>query len=230
MRRALLAVVLLVAGCASSATPDAHHRSPKPSPSATASVSPVPAPSGALLVAKGHGWDSSGLYGTIPAGPCRIRYTSAGEPLPDPGCTVGVVDGAVTDANITSTVCRPGGYTGTVRPPASLTEPVKRKLLAAYGISAADISKYELDHLVPLNSGGASDVRNLWPEPDILKLYHSGMNDKDTVETYLWHEGICTGKVKVGAVQLAMAHDWTTAVATLGLPSIPAGYTGLAGS
>lgn len=229
MRRALLAAALVVAGCASTATPDAHHRSPKPSPSASATASPSPVPSGALPVAKGHGWDSGGLYGTIPAGPCRIRYTSAGEPLPDPSCTVGVVDSAVTDTNITSTVCAPGGYTGKVRPPASLTEPVKRKLLVAYGIPASQISGYELDHLVPLNSGGASDVRNLWPEPNIFKIFKQGSataNDKDVIETYLWQKGICAGKAKVSAVQLAMAHDWTTAVASLGLPSIPAGYTG----
>lgn len=229
MRRVLLAVVLLVAGCASTATPDAHHRSPKPSPSVTASASAVPAPSGALLVAKGHGWDINGLYGAIPAGPCRIRYASTGEPLPDPGCTLGVVDSAVTDTNIASTVCAPGGYTGKVRPPASLTEPVKRKLLAAYGIPASDIGKYELDHLVPLNSGGASDVRNLWPEPNIFKIFKQGAataNDKDVIETYLWQKGICARKVTVSAVQLAMAHDWTTAVASLGLPSIPAGYAG----
>lgn len=226
MRRTFLAAVLLVAGCVAPAIPDAHHGTP--SPSAVPSSAPA-SPVAALPVASGHGWDPAGLYGAIPAGPCRIRYTGAGEPLPDPGCTPGAVDGAVTDTNTRDTVCRSGGYTDAVRPPASLTEPVKRKLLAAYGIPAADIGKYELDHLVPLNSGGASDVRNLWPEPNTFKIYRPSAvirNDKDAVEAYLWRRGICAGKATVSAVQLALARDWTTAVATLGLPSIPAGYAG----
>jgi hypothetical protein len=146
--------------------------------------------------------------------------------LPDPSCTVGAIDSAVTDANVNSTVCAKGGYTGKVRPPASLTEPAKIRLLAAYGIPRSDISKYELDHLIPLNSGGASDVRNLWPEPNNFQKYKpgNGANDKDVVETYVWREGICLGRVKVSAVQRAMASDWSTAVASLGLPAIPSNY------
>lgn len=92
----------------------------------------------------------------------------------------------------------------------------------------SDIGKYELDHLVELSGGGSSDIRNLWPEPDVLysgpgsSLTH---NDKDKVEQYLFHAG-CAGKASLVAIQQAVSQNWTPAVAALHLPPIPAGYRG----
>ncbi len=60
----------------------------------------------------------------------------------------------MTQADIASTICRTG-YTATVRPPASVTEPIKRERMAAYGITAP-LADYELDHLVS-GGGGADD-------------------------------------------------------------------------
>lgn len=214
----VVALMSLIAGCGSV---------PGYNPSGAAS-GPTSRASG-IVVASGHGWTSAGLSGSIPApGSCHIRKGANGEPLPDPTCTPGAIDKAVTDVNITSTVCRKGGYTSSVRPPEDLTETVKRKLLAAYGIPASDISKYELDHLVDLAAGGASDVRNLWPEPNTFRQFHASNfvhNDKDEIESYTFH-AICQHKVSVTAVQNAMATNWTIAVATLGLPPVPANYTG----
>jgi hypothetical protein len=65
------------------------------------------------------------------------------------------VANAVTDTDTATTICRKGGYTTSIRPPESLTEPAKRKLLAAYGIPAAHIGNYELEHLIDLAGGGA---------------------------------------------------------------------------
>ena len=210
-----VASVLMLAGCAAIGTGPV-------SP-------PAQLPSG-VVVATGHGWTSAGLDGPIPAaGTCRMRTAANREPLPDPACTPGAVDQAVSDANIRTTVCRKGGYTSSIRPPETLTEPAKRKLLAAYGIPASDIGKYELDHLIELNAGGASDIRNLWPEINTdAGLFKRGTyvrNDKDAVEDYTF-QAICAGKTTVSAVQAAIVSDWTTAVAKLGLPPIPAGYTG----
>jgi hypothetical protein len=65
-------------------------------------------------------------------------------------------------------------------------------------------------------------------EPNTTKLYRSSSyvhNDKDAVEDYTY-QAICARKTTVTAVQKAMAADWTTAVAALGLPPIPANYRG----
>jgi len=101
-------------------------------------------------------------------------------------------------------------------------------LLAAYGIPAGQISHYELDHLIDLTAGGASDVRNRWPEPNSFQQFRASSfvhNDKDAVESYTFH-AICAGTATLTAVQNTMVTDWTTAVTVLGLPPIPADYTG----
>ena len=138
------------------------------------------------------------------AGPCRAR--DHGE-LPDRSCTPGAVDPAVTQANIGSTICR-SGYTTTVRPPESQTEKFKWDVAEpAYG--QHDVSG-ELDHLVPLELGGANDARNLWVEAGSIP------NPKDTVEDAL-KRAVCDGKVKLRDAQAAIAKNWLKAEAALGV-------------
>jgi hypothetical protein len=183
-----------------------------------------------MVTAAGHGWIAAGIQGPIPSvGSCHFQHAADGELLADPRCTPGAVDPAVRTGTLRTTVCRPGGYTATVRPPEAMTEPIKRKLMAAYGIPWSQASKYELDHLVELNAGGASDTRNLWPEPNVLGNGTIGTafvhNDKDAVEAYTFH-ALCAGKIQLGALQRAVAINWATAVHVLGLPPIPTGYRG----
>jgi hypothetical protein len=192
-----------------------------------ASAGPAPSQPGlGGVVVTGRGWTARTILGPVPApGSCHYRHAGR-EVLPDPRCTPGAVDSAVSQANLRSTVCRKGGYTASVRPPVNLTDAIKRRLLAAYGIPASEAARYELDHLVELSSGGSSDVRNLWPEPNVRYTKGSFVrNDKDEVEQYLFRAQ-CGGKVSLRAVQQAISQNWTTSVATLGLPAIPTGYRG----
>src|SRR6266699_2828606 len=92
-------------------------------------------------------------------------------PRPDPTCTPGSYDPAVTQADIATTICR-SGYTTTVRPPDSQTDKAKKTLYTDYGIATGTTS--ELDHLVSLELGGSNDVANLWPEVGTIP------NPKDT--------------------------------------------------
>ena len=95
----------------------------------------------------------------------RADSRSATTGLPDSHLTPGAVNPAVTQANIQQTICE-RGYTKTIRPPVSYTEPLKRRQLREYGYADQHIWHYEEDHLVPLEVGGAPrDPRNLWPEP-----------------------------------------------------------------
>ena len=170
-------------------------------------VAPV-APSSSLVYT-GSGWTSSGLQGPMPApGTCHYGTAANGDPLQDPACTPGAVDTAVTQANIQSTICVTG-YTDTVRPPTSLTDPAKLQSMAAYS-SPGSASVYEYDHLVPLELGGSSDVRNLWPET------HASSYTKDGVENRL-NNVVCSRQVTLAAAQQAIATDWTTAEAVLGV-------------
>ena len=133
------------------------------------------------------------------SGPTSVR--------PDPTCTPGGIDPAVTQANLKTTICKTG-YTSTVRPPESETGKAKKLQYTNYGIPAGTTS--ELDHLVSLELGGDNDIANLWPEVGKLP------NPKDSVENRL-HRAVCAGTVKLADAQEAIAKDWTTAETKLGI-------------
>jgi hypothetical protein len=180
----------------------------------------VPSPE-ARPVVTDIGWTASGLSGPEPApGGCHDGTAVDGYALPDPRCTPGAVDGRVTQAGIGSTICRPG-YAAAVRPPESLTEPAKLRAMAAYD-ARGPASGYEFDHLVPLELGGSSDLRNLWPEPEAGSPSQfdstdtDGLNAKDGVEDRL-HAAVCSGRVPLVAAQTAIGSDWTTAEGRLGI-------------
>lgn len=85
--------------------------------------SPTSSTAGAPAVSGLHVVHSPGVVTDdehLAPGQCHARTAANGEPLPDPACTPGAIDPAVTQANISSTICR-SGYTSTVRPPASDT-------------------------------------------------------------------------------------------------------------
>src|SRR5262249_57423667 len=60
------------------------------------------------------------VTGAVPTS-CHQRKASNGQPLPDSGCTPGVVNAAVTQANLDATICK-SGYSSSVRAPESETE------------------------------------------------------------------------------------------------------------
>jgi hypothetical protein len=136
------------------------------------------------------------------AGSCRARGRGLYE-LPDPRCTPGAINPAVTQADLARTICHPG-YSEHVRPPESVTEAEKRASLAAYG-DRRPLHDYEYDHLVSLELGGApNDPRNLWPEPG------ASPNPKDALENRL-HARVCGGATSLNAAQRAIARDWVSA-------------------
>ena len=186
----------MVSGCKSGVISKLSGASPSSVASANGSIEPR---SGGLLAVH----DPKQVTDSITIGTCHFQ---AG-PRPDPQCTPGSFDPAVTQANIQTTICR-SGYTATVRPPVDQTEKAKHALYGAYGVPAGTTS--ELDHLVSLELGGSNDEANLWPE--IGKV----PNPKDKVENAL-HDAVCSGKVTLAAAQQAIASDWTTAEQRLGV-------------
>ncbi|MEY9850216.1 hypothetical protein [Streptacidiphilus sp. MAP5-3] len=152
-----------------------------------------------------------------PAGSCHYR-SGDGQPLPDPRCTPGAINPAVTQANLRQTLCRHGGYTAGVRPPRQVTDAEKRLNARSYGYTGR-LSDAEYDHLVPLGVGGdPNDPRNLWVEPPSPgHVSGSGTaNPKDDVESAV-HDAVCSGQVTLQAAQQAIASDWTTALDALGI-------------
>lgn len=131
--------------------------------------------------------------------------------LPDATCTPGTADPRVTQDNIQTTICQ-SGYSATVRPSTSVTNPIKTERMTAYGATGTK-ADYELDHLISLELGGApADPKNLWPEP---YAGSEGARVKDKVENQL-HALVCRGVVSLTEAQQAIAKDWKQAYVTYG--------------
>lgn len=204
MRRIIVLACTLLAltACGTAATsvppppPTTLPASPPPSPTATLSASPPP-------LRQVH--DPGQVTGIL-TGPCKAQD---GGQLPDPGCTPGAYDPAVTAA----VLCAAGYTTKTYRAPSSQTSAFKFKdAYPAYGIPDVPGTVSELDHLVSLELGGANDASNLWPELGPIP------NPKDAVENQL-HTWVCAGgqgeQVRLQEAQVAIAADWETALAVL---------------
>jgi hypothetical protein len=97
------------------------------------------------------------------------------------------------------------GYTATIRPPTSYTNPLKVQSIKAYGYNDTSLSSYEEDHLIPLEVGGSPrNVSNLWAQP------HYGTYtslQKDGFENYL-HRQVCSGAIQLAEAQSEIAKDW----------------------
>lgn len=157
---------------------------------------------------------SSAALPTLPSStavPSACHMINGG--LPDPKCTPGAINSAVTQNNIKNTICVPG-YTRTVRPTVSYTTPLKIKLMNSYGFTDSR-SNYELDHLISLEIGGnPTDVRNLWPEPGYGQY---NFHIKDRFENYL-HNQVCNGAMNLSDAQKEIATDWISNWKNAGQP------------
>ena len=107
--------------------------------------------------------------------------------------TPGVLNAAVTQATIGSTICK-HGWTRTVRPPVDYTNALKLRQLRRYGLHGPP-SSYQEDHLISLELGGNPvDPRNLWPEP------YPRASAVDQIENDLNHR-VCTGSLTLAEAQ-----------------------------
>jgi hypothetical protein len=172
----------------------------------------------ALAISGATGRAPSGLVYSAASGHVVQRQPAAGSchavgrglySRPDPHCTPGAVNPAVTQATISSTICR-SGWTSTVRPPGSITEPEKFASMAAYSLRGS-ASAYEYDHDVPLELGGAvNDRRNLWPEPDYVTRSGFYLNPKDRLENAL-KRMVCRNAMTLAQAQRLIASNWVAA-------------------
>lgn len=134
--------------------------------------------------------------------------------LPDSHCTPGALNPAVTAATLSQTICR-SGWTRSVRPAESITEAEKFASMRAYG-DVGSPSRFEYDHLVPLELGGApNDPRNLWPELDYAGAAGFYLNPKDKLERAL-NRLVCRGEMSLARAQGLIAREWSSAYSRYG--------------
>jgi hypothetical protein len=119
------------------------------------------------------------------------------EPLTDltPGATV-----PVTRAQVCSD--------GRDRPVPAVPPSLQRMVLAEYGVKGKAPDAYEVDYLITPELGGATDIRNLWPEPYADTAWNAHI--KDQLEERL-HEMVCHGDLDLATAQQDISKDWIAA-------------------
>ncbi len=118
--------------------------------------------------------------------------------LPDPRCSPGAIDPALTRA----VLCSAGFHTSSVR---HVSTSLKHAVEVAYGMAPRAYGRtIEIDHIVSLQLGGSNDIANLYPEPGGGT---SGYQVKDRLENAL-HRLVCAGEMTLAAAQRGIATNW----------------------
>lgn len=148
---------------------------------------------------------------TQPLGPtqhpqaCATRPGANGYPIPDPQCTPGAFNPTVPPAVFGdkrfSTKCVRDCLTTSVQ---------KHTTYTAYHVNQN--ASCELDHLVPLEIGGADSLDNIWPQCGQAPNGKNYKDLKDEVENYLAIE-VLLGKMTVDDARKGIASDWTNYLA-----------------
>lgn len=90
-----------------------------------------------------------------------------------------------------------------------VTPAMRREALARYGKPACRPDKhgrrFELDHLISRELGGADDVNNLWPQCYAGKPWNAVL--KDRLENKL-HTLVCSGQMSLEDAQHQIVADW----------------------
>ncbi|MCU1454479.1 MAG: hypothetical protein JWN46_2625 [Acidimicrobiales bacterium] len=150
---------------------------------------------------------------------------------PDPACTPGVVNPAVTESNIRTTICRSGWsrrqrakYLPASGPRGS--QALKRKVAAYYdppGVPATS----EGDHVISIELGGDPAGgpnfagANFFDEPHDLTGpdgQPAGSRVKDGFENAL-HRMVCAHQISLAEAQRQIATDWYGAFEAAGRPT-----------
>jgi len=91
--------------------------------------------------------------------------------------------------------------------PAPVPTSLRQAVFEEYGMSHIRPQDYELDYLITPKLGGATSLRNLWPEPYSAKW---NARVKDQLEDRL-HTMVCRGDLDIATAQREMATDWVAA-------------------
>lgn len=114
---------------------------------------------------------------------------------PNPRLTPGAVRPTTKEA-----LCSPKFRTDAYR---HTSLALKKKVCRAYGIAKCPSRTMEIDHLVPLELGGADVEANLWPEYARYADGSPGFHDKDVLENALKRQ-LCAGSMSLMEAQKAV--------------------------
>jgi hypothetical protein len=89
-----------------------------------------------------------------------------------------------------------------------VTLEMEQKVFARYRLPWSRRAEFKIDHLIPLELGGADTIDNLWPQSVRIKPYGA---DRKELLTELLLEWVRTGRMTIAQAQEEMRKDWIDA-------------------
>jgi hypothetical protein len=142
--------------------------------------------------------------------PTKTENCKAKNGLPDPDCTPGDIIKENTKALICSADFRTGTVRNTVTTPAQKNKTYPMYAIAHPANNTGRAQVCEIDHLVPLQLGGADTIANLWPEcsPGYSNWQGPSFREKDGFENYLWFHVCINEDTSLEDAQLEISTNW----------------------
>jgi hypothetical protein len=102
----------------------------------------------------------------------------------------------------------PGRVARTEKERSGVTLKLEQKVFARYRLPWARRADFKIDHLIPLELGGADTLDNLWPQSLRTKPYGA---DRKELLTEVLLEQIRTGRMTLAQTQEEIRKDWIDA-------------------
>jgi hypothetical protein len=102
----------------------------------------------------------------------------------------------------------PGRVARTEKERSGVTLKLEQKVFARYRLPWGRRAEFKIDHLIPLELGGADTLDNLWPQSLRAKPYGA---DRKELLTEVFLEQIRTGRITLAQTQEEMRKDWIDA-------------------
>jgi hypothetical protein len=102
----------------------------------------------------------------------------------------------------------PGRVARTGKERGGVTLKLEQKVFARYHLPWARRAEFKIDHLIPLELGGADTLDNLWPQSLRAKPYGA---DRKELLTEVLLERIRTGRMTLAQTQEEIRKDWIDA-------------------
>jgi hypothetical protein len=141
--------------------------------------------------------------------PSKTSACHSNNGLPDPDCTPGDINSETSNL-----ICSSSFRTGSVRNKTT-SQGQKNQVYPMYDVThpehnTGSTQVCEIDHLVPLELGGADTMANLWPQcsPGYENWQGPGFRDKDGFENYLWFHVCVNEDISLHDAQNEIATNW----------------------
>jgi hypothetical protein len=102
----------------------------------------------------------------------------------------------------------PGTIAAADKDRSGVTVAMEQKVFARYRLAWSRRAEFKIDHLIPLELGGADTIQNLWPQRVRAKPY--GADRKEQL-TEVLVERVKAGEITLAQAQEQISRDWIDA-------------------